>query len=322
MAGNYERILRGARLGDIPRLGRRVLGMRYLTENDFLPNVSNPEQVRIAGLAERARGVGPAPILVLGVMPRSGTNFLRDLLAMHPDVHADPQGVHEFPLLHAARGAKALRDEYISYFPENAEITGSWDALAMLSGAWMREFQITAGDQHILLKCPHVQNLSLAPFVFPDARIILCLRDGRDVLDSTQKSFSRRSLTRKTFAQLAWEWRLATEAVLAFSPGGKLEHPNVMVMRYEDVVAEPEVNCRRLLDHAGLDPAHYDFDALAALPVRGSSRSTAPEGERWKPEQKSEDFQPVRRWESWSAQNKARFGRIAGDMLEAASYAR
>ncbi|MFY0691630.1 MAG: sulfotransferase [Paracoccaceae bacterium] len=322
MAGDYGRILRATRLSDITRHTRRVLGLRYLSEHDFLPPVSEAEKDRLTGLAKRARGPGPAPILLFGVMPRSGTNFLRDLMAIHPDVHADPEGVHEFPLLHAARGAKALRDEYVSYFPANAAMTGPWDALAMLSGAWMREFQVEAADRHVLLKCPHVQNLSLAPFIFPDARIILCLRDGRDVLDSTQKSFSRRSLTRKTFSQLAWEWRLATEAVLAFAPGGALAHPNVTVVRYEDVVAATEETCHTLLAHAGLDPSQYDFDQLPALPVRGSSRSKVAQAERWQPQPKTADFQPVRRWESWSAQKKTRFAEIAGDMLEAARYAR
>lgn len=322
MPGDYSRILRSARLGDLGRLARRVAGLQYLAQGDFLPEVTDAEAQRIAGLAARARGEGPAPILVLGVMPRSGTNFLRDLLAMHPDVCADPGRVYEFPLLHAARGAQGFMDEYLSLFPANAEVTGRWDALALLAGAWLREFQHEAGTRQILLKSPHVQNLTLAPHVFPGAKIILCIRDGRDVVDSTLKSFSRRSLARKTFAQLAREWGLATSAALEFGPGGAHAHPDILAVRYEDVVAAPADMTRKLIAHAGLDPDGYDFGKVDAMPVRGSSRSTKAVGEKWQPEEKTADFNPVRRWAAWSDARKARFDRISGAVLEAAGYER
>lgn len=322
MGTDHARILRSARMGDLLRLARRVAGLQYLAPADFLPDIGEAEAQRICELSARARGAGPAPILVLGVMPRSGTNFLRDLLALHPDVCADPGRVHEFPLLHAARGAAGFMDEYLSLFPANAEVSGRWDALALLSGAWLREFQHEAGARQILLKSPHVQNLSLAPHVFPGARIILCVRDGRDVIESTQKSFSRWALTRKTFAQLAREWGLATAAVMQFAPGAARARAEVMVVRYEDVVAAPGDMARRLLDHAGLDPAAYDFHKVDAMPVRGSSRSQKAEADRWLPERKQADFNPVRRWAAWSDAKKARFDRIAGDVLEAAGYER
>lgn len=321
MQSEHKRLLSTVRLGDVSRLAFRVAGAQYLSEDDFHPALSVEEGARLAALARRARGEGPAPILVLGVMPRSGTNAIRDALALHLDVHADPGRLYEFPLLHAADAAAAFMDEFHAYFPRNAEVTSRYDALAMLAGAWLRELQTEAGDKRILLKSPHVQNLSLAPYIFPDARIVLCLRDGRDVVDSSLKTFSRRSLSRKTFAQLAMEWKLSAEAILRATRSEPLAQM-VTLARFEDLQEDPDALIGALLSGTGLDAGAYDTEAFKALPVRGSSRSNASKDERWQPQEKSADFKPVDRWRSWSDKRKARFDRIAGATLEDAGYVR
>lgn len=312
-------ILNWLRLSDLARTLRRVLGFSYLTDSDFLPDIDPEEARRLIALARRARGEGPAPILVLGVMPRSGTNYVRDLLALHPDVLADPGRLYEFPLLHVARGASAFMSEFISSFPRNSEVLGRWDALALLAGAWLREHQSEAGSAHILLKSPHVQNLALAPLVFPDARIILCLRDGRDVVDSSLATFKGNWLLRKTFRQLAEEWRLSTDAILTLAGG---DDTNVLVVRYEDLISDQTGSLARIFEFTGLDPSAYDIAKADALPVRGSSRSAMPDQQRWHAEEKTAAFQPVERWRSWPAARVARFDTIAGATLRAAGYER
>ena len=320
MSGTLDRVLSAARLPDIVPLMRRVAGLRYLKDNDFLPEISREEADRLTTLSARARGDGPAPILILGVMPRSGTNYVRDLLALHPDVHADPGRIYEFPLLHAGRGAAAFMDEFISYFPRNEEVTTRWDALALLAGAWLREFQAEAGDKRVLLKCPHVQNLALAPYIFPGAKVVLCVRDGRDVVDSSLRTFGGRSLARKTFTQLAWEWRHGTEAILSFAPGGENFHPDMHLVRYESLVDASTNEVETLLTDLNLDPARYDHDAARALPVRGSSRSQAKDTERWQGEARSDGFKSVGRWEDWPTRRRGKFLKIAGDVLARCGY--
>jgi len=317
---SYLRLLRATRLEDLPRQVLRVLGLAYLTRADFLPEVSADEAARVAELSRNARGGGPAPILLLGVMPRSGSNFLRDLIAAHPGVHADPGRLYEFPLLQVASSAGALMQDFVARFPRNAEVVSRWDALGLLAGAWLGELQREAGEKQILLKSPHVQNLTLAPHVFAGAKIVLCLRDGRDVIDSSLKTFGRWSLSRKTFGQLAQEWRLGAEAILGFDEGGPQAMPDVTVVRYEELVAAPEPTLRRVFSRIGLDPGAYDFTKVAAMPVRGSSRAEGQDDARWQPQERSADFKPVRRWASWTPARKARFERIAGQVSKEAGY--
>jgi protein-tyrosine sulfotransferase len=301
-------------------LVRRVAGLSYLSEADFLPPVTDAEGTRLRDLATQAMGKGPAPIIVLGVMPRSGTNYVRDLLAKHPDVHPDPEQFYEFPLLHAAQDAAAFTERFIAMFPNNREVLGRWDALAMLSGAWLRRFQAEAGNKHMLLKCPHVQNLSLATHIFPGAKIVLCLRDGRDVTASSLKTFKRWSPARKTVSQLAKEWALGADAIMSFAPGGANAHPDVTVVQYESMVADTSVQLKDLLEVVGLDAADYPFETLDSMPVRGSSQSDKSDDNRWQAEAKAADFNPVGRWKGWSASRITRFHRIAGSALQAAGY--
>lgn len=310
------------RINQMGHVARRLLGARFLSIEDFLPPISPEQGARLAALARGARGKINTPILVLGVMPRSGTNFVRDLVAMHPDVAADAGRLYEFPLLHAADDAAAFGRDFLRYFPRNGEVLEKYDLLAMLAGAWFRELQAQAPGKHILLKCPHVHNLTLAPYIFPDAKLILCLRDGRDVVDSTLNTFSRYSLARKTFRQLADEWRLGTEAITTFAEGGVNETEDALVVRYEDIVADSQLFVTNMLAHTGLNPEVFPWDRVDQLPVRGSSRSNASDDARWQPQSKASDFNPVKRWAAWSKADKARFDKLAGRALELAGYER
>ncbi len=319
---DYIKVAGDIRINQLANYAKRLFGARFLETNDFLPVISASQGKRLEGLAKRSRGHTSITILIFGVMPRSGTNFVRDLVAMHPDVSADPGRLFEFPLLHSARDAAAYSRDFLSYFRRNEEVLGEHDILAMLAGAWLRELHAQVPEKHILLKCPHVQQLSLARYIFPDAKLILCLRDGRDVLDSTQKTFSKFALTRKNFRQLAEEWRLGTEAIMTFDRGGINENRNVLVVRYEDIVADTEAFAKRILNHVGLDEDQFPWTEIKSLPVRGSSRSKADGEKRWKAEVKASDFNPVKRWTSWSETKKARFDRLAGTALELAGYER
>lgn len=320
MTVHNRSVLRNLRLGDIASMARRVLGLRYLTIEDYLPEVTAREKERLINLASTAMGDGPAPLLVLGVLPRSGTNYLRDLVALHPDVCGDPGRLYEFPLLQSAKSSAAFMDDFVQRFPRNGEVVGRWDALALAAGGWLRVLQKEAGPKHILLKSPHVENLSLAPLVFPNAKILLCLRDGRDVIDSSLKTFSRWNLRGKNFNQLAHSWRLGAEAILEFDKGGRLENPDVMIVRYEDLVADAKGALHKVFLHLGLDPEKCDMSGVDQMLVRGSSRAEGQGDDRWKGSEKSSDFNPLGRWEAWPDARKAKFHNIVGQVLTKAGY--
>src|SRR5690606_1086765 len=225
-------------------------------------------------------------------------------------------------LLYVAPGAEALQREFLAMFPANAEVLGRFDLLAYLASGWLAALQKEAGGRRILLKSPHVQNLALFRHVFPHDILLLCLRDGRDVIQSSLQTFGRWRLRSKGFAELAREWRYATEAILSFEPDGEHAWANAKVIRYEALVDDPAAVVREALVHARLDPEVYDFDALNRLPVRGSSSLPTEGRQRWDPHAKPKGFQPVGRWrKAWSERQKRRFKAIAGSTLIRAGYA-
>ncbi len=312
-------ILRFARLSQLPGFMRRAVGLRAVRREEFLPVLAPEERARLRSIADAVRGPGCRPaVFVHGVLPRSGTNFVADALALHPDLHQNPGRLWEFPLLYVAGGAEALQREFLFMFKENAEVLGRHDMLAYLASGWMRALQEQTGEKRMLFKAPHVQNIGLFADVFPRDVLVLVLRDGRDVIQSSEGTFGGRGLVRKDFGALAHEWREGCEAIMSFAPGGENAYPGAKVLWYEDLVRDPEGSMRDLLAHARLDPDRYDFEALKRLPVRGSSTAAAASG--WTPQEKAADFNPLGRWRGWPAPKKARFKSIAGGALKRAGY--
>lgn len=310
------------RLNQVLRYGRRVLRLPAARAEDFLVALGPEESSRLVAIAEAVRGANrPAAIFVHGVLPRSGTNFLSDALELHADVHAHPGRLWEFPLLYVAPGAAALQRELLYMFKMNAEVMTRFDLLAYLASGWLAALQKEAQERRILLKSPHMQNVTLFRHLFPHDILLLCLRDGRDVVESSLGTFERGSLTSKSFGELVREWRLGTEAVLSFAPGGDHAYPNALVVRYESLVQTPVAVMRDVLAHARLDPALYDFEALVDLPVRGSSALRTNADERWAQHQKPKDFAPIGRWHRWSPAKRRRFKALAGETLIRAGYA-
>jgi protein-tyrosine sulfotransferase len=300
---------------------RRAAGWPAWRADDFLRDLAPACGQRLAEIACAVRGAHhPPAIFIHGVLPRSGTNFLANLLALHPEVAAFPRGLWEFPLLHVAPGAQALQSEFLAMFPRSSEVLQPYELLAYLAGGWLAGLQHEAGERRVLLKSPHAQNLFLFPHLFPRDKLVLCLRDGRDVVASTSATFRSR-LLRKSFRQLVSEWKLAADAVLSFAPGGANAHPNVIVARYEDLAGgAPGAALQGLLDRLDLDAACYPFAAASELPVFGSSASAEAGDARWRPRPRTAGFSPIGRWQGWPRRRKQAFLRLAGDTLARAGY--
>ncbi|MDP2761010.1 MAG: sulfotransferase [Sideroxyarcus sp.] len=206
---------------------------------------------------ERLRGSGEPsdlPIFVLG-MPRSGTTLTEQIIASHPDVF----GAGELPDLLRIAHRKTHPDT--TTFPDNLRYL---DAATLQ--AWGMEYVASLqprapNAKHITDKMP--ANFFAVPLIhlmLPNARIIHVNRNPVDTCVSCfTRLFQRKQEHTYDLAELGHYYT---------DYAGLMEHWRKVLpvgafleINYEDIVADQEVQARRLLDYCGLewDAACLDF---------------------------------------------------------------
>lgn len=258
------------------------------------------------------------PIFILGILPRSGTNLLSRLLQLHPDCEV-PDPIREDWSLEAAD----LLIEYTRATYEHWAREPRWGVYEALEGELLRSLgggllsllTSLAQERRLVTKTPSVKNLPIFFDLFPEAYLLILVRDGRDVVESATRSFGRDS------DEVAYMWAEAARTIRAFDQAHKGDVPRHMVVRYEDLVQDMERTMSRVFGFVGLDTAAYDFERAEHLPVYGSStfRGGA-DHVHWEPVTKTGDFKPVRRWANWSRRQHERFNATAGDLLSVFGY--
>lgn len=172
-----------------------------------------------------------------------------------------------------------------------------------------------SGAGRTVTKTPSVKNLECFLKLFPEAYLVVLVRDGRAVIESGIQSFgwNREWATHK--------WVEAADRIVRFDQKHRQADARYLIVRYEDLYDNLEGELRGILEFVGLDPDVYDFRAASQLPVRGSSKIREEGAElHWKPVAKPENFDPVSRYGHWTRAQHERFNWIAGQHLERLGY--
>ena len=242
-------------------------------------------------------------------MPRSGTNFLMDLLCSHPDVAPGRWPVKEDLFLehcdHLVRFVTNVReawDPIWGEFPPDIEA----DLLRSI-GDGLISFLWTDRTRRLVTKSPGVKNIPRFHQLFPDAKLLILIRDGRSIVQSCVDTFGW------DFDTAAYRFAEAGRELTDWlSAGGQTS--SSLVVRYEELVNDLGTTMMQVLDFLGLSWAAFDFSEADALPVRGSSfhRGAGRSAVHWDPVPKDSSFQPLQRWSSWDEGKLERFEWIAG----------
>ncbi|HWP58306.1 MAG TPA: sulfotransferase [Candidatus Acidoferrales bacterium] len=258
------------------------------------------------------------PIFILGISQRSGTNFLFDLLRLHPDCAAPSTNWEDFLLYHADSLAEYV--DAVCRGWRRRGIDGSVEDLlyARLGEALISVLAARAPGKRIVTKTPSVRNLEFFFKLFPGACLLILVRDGRAVTESRVKTFG------ESYETAMRRWAEGADRILRFRASADPARCNYRIVRYEDLWNDLDAELRRLCAFLRLDPARYDFHAAANLPVRGSSHFHGDGEERvhWKPVAKTADFNPIGRWHHWPAALRQRFDWLAGEKQAAFGYER
>ena len=224
---------------------------------------------------------------------RSGTTLLGELLysrepsaQRHPQLAFDNDRVITVRNLsqrlreQAASGRVAAEDPYIP-IPFSADLIGrhfgveqdglsepaACDLLAQKLQEEILSFAPSREPARVFgLKNTHLfTEIDLLRRAFPRALMVVMARDPRDVLTSNQgrlgKYYPQAIVSRILLTILAYHYFLAARKA----------DSDVIVLRYEDLVREPETHVRKLLDAAGIDPERYDWQSLTGGRVSSNS---------------------------------------------------
>jgi protein-tyrosine sulfotransferase len=260
---------------------------------------------------------GADPIFIHGILPRSGTNFLWDLLLLHPDLARGREPVNEDLFLD--------QSDHLMSFVE--AVRTMWDPRWGTFGADLPErlqaglgeglvsFLWTDRDRRLVTKSPSVRHLDRFFAFFPGARLLILVRDGRSVAQSAMETFGW------DFDRAGRAWSEAADTIRRFQQAEAARADRWRVVRYEDLVDDPEGELRAIFHFLELEPASYDFDAARNLPVRGSSAFGRRNGAvHWATVAKNEGFAPKERWRSWSAGQLERFDWLTAGQLAHFGY--
>lgn len=258
------------------------------------------------------------PIFIHGIMPRSGTNFLCDLLLLHPDcsrgrapVREDLFLDHSDHLLAFAEAVRAAWDPDWGAFGRDLP-----DRLCAEIGEGLVSFLWTDRGRRLVTKSPSVRHLDRFFTFYPLARLVILVRDGRSVVQSAVATFQW------DFDRACREWAQAADTIRLFQRAEAARSHRWRLVRYEELVDDTEGQLRSLFEFVGLDATRYDFEAARSLPVFGSSAYGRRGGAvHWEPVAKDASFAPKERWRAWTDAQMDRFEWLAGDQLRALGYA-
>ena len=279
------------------------------------------------------------PYVFIVGCPRSGTTLLRRLVDTHPHIaiiHQSrfipnfferrrgltPEGLVTTKLvdrLLEARGVKNLETsrEMLESLVEAGEpvsystfITGVFDLYGKGQGKRL------VGD-----KTPaYVRRIPTLHALWPEARFVHLIRDGRDVCmsainwrkaDHALGRFSTWGVDPITTAAVWWEWHVR----LGREDGGSLAPKLYHEVPYEALVSVPEDTCAALCDFLGLP---YDDAMLKFHEGREKADPNLDAKKAWRP------LTPgLRKWsEQMPAEDLERCEAAAGDLLEELGYPR
>ncbi|HEU0276867.1 MAG TPA: sulfotransferase [Rhodanobacteraceae bacterium] len=191
--------------------------------------------------ALRAPDTGQSPVFIVG-FPRSGTTLLEQMLDAHPRL----QSMDERPFLNLLAGQlHAIGIEV----PEDLANLSQRDCDELRKGYVLMGCQkITRRwDARLVDKNPlNMLWLPMLHRLFPQAKIILAVRHPCDVIWSCYLQNFRAASLQAACASLEHLARAYVAAMKCWLEHVAVFHPDVLISRFEDLVADPRLHAERL----------------------------------------------------------------------------
>jgi hypothetical protein len=211
----------------------------------------------------------PTPLFLLS-LPRSGSTLVQRILARHPGISTGPEPTFLLPVfnLTSERDVVATYDHrYTSWAIDDFFASLGESGFRTTVREWATSAYERASDpaaEFFLDKTPKYHQIATEIVeTFPDAPIVILWRNPLAVIGSILTTWGGGRWILHHFRLDLFEGLPNLVEVIERFPS------RVFVIRYEDLVADPEAEARRLLDHLGLDFDPRVLDDFAGVELVG-----------------------------------------------------
>lgn len=276
-------------------------------------------------------------IILLGQRVRSGTNFIGTTLAMHPDVVTVPPGksLGEFNLFRDALIEQTFDQVALSSFGMDIQSEDKSRFLELYGEAWLKllkEKYAIPNEKTIFVKSYVINNLHLWQKAFPNAKIAVIYRDGRDnVISSVKASNDYRNwhggviklkkrcnyYSGRSFLNHARHWVKTAEVILAMQESNHLKK-----FKYE-ALNDSKKGIAQLLDFYELKNTPDIVNNCLKAPVVGSSfgvQTKTLQKPNWIPDPDKSKYRFTNKWKHWNKLKKGVFKKVGGATLQRLGY--
>lgn len=272
---------------------------------------------RMMEVAKEIRGERHMPsIFIHGIMPRSGTVYLGELLKLHPEIYVYPNDIRELPFLTHAGELFSFQRMFFQTYKMNRGRIGKNDLMCVFGAGVMKYLlSFVPDEKYCLMKVPHVQFVNEFFTFFPFEKLILLIRDGRDVVHSTLNTWKNRK-----FREVCKRWNLSAKLFLRMKEHFGNDCDKVRFVYYEDLLKNPYETIKAVLKGFGIAYNGYPRESIEQLPIRGSSAIKVDGKVSWEPKENNGKIILTGKWKSWKRREKRIFKSICGKTMVRTGY--
>jgi hypothetical protein len=262
------------------------------------------------------------PVFIVSPLNRSGTNFLGRLLDNGRDFSI-PKGINEDYFFVYSNHIKEYFLQTMKHWNRKLPEEGNTEYQHLLKSfgdlLLQHARENIEDNSRCHFKCPRPYNIKNIYEFIPDAKLIICVRDGRDTVESFFSSFPGHS-----FRQVVELWTDGVTEILSFLDSQDSAGDNrtkFILVKYEDIVNQEPETLKEITNFCGTDEDLLSPGKIEDFPIFGSSGARGGAQElHWEPVKKTMDFNPIGRWRLWSFYKKWIFKRKAGKVLIKLGY--
>jgi hypothetical protein len=262
------------------------------------------------------------PVFILGIMERCGSNFLAGALQIHSGFQLPNVLEEDYLLEHAHLLLEYVDKTYARWKGQSwiEDPEGFREALLRRIGDAIQGILMDriGKEKRLLARTPGAFNIDKFFDFFPQAQLLVLIRDGRDVVESAACKWPSES-----YEFWMKQWADGARSILKFMQTfADRKGASWELVRYEDLVDLPQETFTGLLNFLGVESTAFDWSRLERLPVFGSSQCRDEKGNvTGKTVEKSAKFKFQGRWQNkWGWSRKRMFKKIAGKEMIALGY--